>query len=75
MSNPDELNKVLKFLNIPQVDKGVPELASITGSQDDVAHFRWDNYPLGVMVIEKTLCQNTSSLETYQAILRITISR
>lgn len=75
ITNPAALNRVLKFLNIPQVDKGVPELTSLTGSQDDVAHYRWDNYPLGVMVVEKTLSRDKASLETYQAILRITITR
>jgi hypothetical protein len=75
LKNPGALNRVLKFLNIPEVEEGVQELASLTGSKDDVSRYRWDDYPLGVMVVEKTLSQNKTSLETHQALWRITITR
>ena len=75
LKNPGTLNRVLKFLNIPEVEKGVQELASLTGSKDDVSRYRWDDYPLGVMVVDRILSQNTASLETHQAISRITITK
>ncbi len=74
IKDTSSINAVLKELNLPLVNEGVPELSSITGSQNDVSLFRWDKYPRGKLTIEKTLCRDKNSLETYHCIVQITLS-
>jgi len=69
-----ELNRVLEFVGLPKVQKPVQELAAITGSRNDLNLYRWDNYPLGTLIIERQICQNRDSLESYQCIQAIMIT-
>ena len=71
--NPASVNKVLRYLDLPEVKEGVPELSSITGSAYDVSQFRWDKYPRGILILEKTLCRSGDSLTMSHCILVITI--
>jgi len=73
ISNVAPINKVLGFLNLPKVSSKVPELASITGSQLDTNHYRWDNYPEGTLLLERTLCHDIRKVETYHCISSISI--
>jgi len=67
------LNEVLKFLELPPVAEGVPELSTITWSNKDINLYRWEDYPEGILTIEKTLCQNRDTLEAYLCLANIAI--
>lgn len=69
------LNRVLEYLGLPKVEKAVPELASVTGSRMDISLYRWDDYPTGLLTIERGICQDRDKLESYQCIVGVTITR
>jgi hypothetical protein len=69
------INRTLEYLGLPKVKTAVRELASITGSQRDINLYRWNDYPLGVLTIERGICQERNRLESYQCILKITIGQ
>lgn len=71
--NPEPVNKVLRFLDLPETKKGVPELSSVTGSIYDTSQYRWDKYPRGILILEKTLCRSGDSLTRNHCILTLTI--
>lgn len=67
------VNRVLKQLDLPTVKEGVPELASITGSQLDVNQYLWEDYPGGALLLERSMCQQGESLVRYHCIIYIQI--
>jgi len=67
------VNAVLEYLGLPPVDKGVPELAAITKTTIDADKYRWDDYKLGVLTIERGLCRDMTTTQTFPCIARITI--
>lgn len=75
ISDLTPINKALKHLNLPEVEKAVPELASITHNKRDTNFYRWENYAGGALVLERMLCQDPETLEVYQGIATIRILR
>jgi hypothetical protein len=73
--NPESVNKVLRFLDLPELKEGVSELSSVTGSVYDTSHYRWDKYSRGILILEKTLCRSGESLTMSHCILGITIQQ
>jgi hypothetical protein len=71
--NVDPLNRVLEYVGLPPVKHGVPELASITGSDLDANRYRWDDYDLGVLIIERGICRNVRTAGTFPCIQAITV--
>jgi hypothetical protein len=71
--NPESVNKVLRYLDLPEVKEGVPELSTVTGSAYDTSQYRWEKYPRGILILEKTLCRSGDSLTVSHCILVITI--
>lgn len=71
--NFSSLNLVLKALDLPEVQQGVPELASITGSRSDIRQYRWGDYPLGILIIERDLCQDKKNFQSYHCLSALTI--
>ena len=71
----NSINRILKYVGLPEVNRRVPELASITGSANDIAHYRWDDYEHGILTIIREICQDRDRLESYQCISNILISR
>ncbi len=69
------INRILKYLGLPEVNRRVPELVSITGSANDIAHYRWDDYENGILTIIREICQDRDRLESYQCITNILITR
>lgn len=69
------INNMLKHLSLPEVEKIVPELASITYSKRDVNLYKWENYAGGTLILERMLCQNPETLEVYQGVANIRILR
>jgi hypothetical protein len=67
------VNAVLQFIGLPPVDAGVPELASITRRSLDTDKFRWDDYPQGVLTIERGICRDMTTAATFTCIARITV--
>lgn len=67
------VNSVLEFLNLPPVSAGVPELAFITGQTLDTDKYRWDDYALGVLLIERGICRDMTTAESFTCIARITV--
>lgn len=71
--NVKSLNAVLEGLGLPRVSSGVPELSSITGSRWDIRYYRWGDYPLGILIIERDLCQDRKRLTSYHCLSILTI--
>ncbi len=67
------LNAILKRLELPPVKHGAKELSSITGLRRDIKFYRWEDYPLGVLIVKRDLCQYRESLESYHCLVSITI--
>jgi len=73
MVNPLSLNKVLKELGLPELDSGTKELASITGSRNDLSIYRWDDYPPGILIIERGSCIDKSQMNRYHCLSVLTV--
>lgn len=71
----DPLNRTLAFVGLPPVTRGVRELSALTGSTLDANLYRWDDYKLGVMTIERSICRNITTTESFPCISSITIRR
>jgi hypothetical protein len=69
------LNRVLEYVGLPKVNRPVPELASITGKYQDINIYRWDDYPWGVLTVERQICQDRDKLNPYQCIMAIMVTR
>jgi hypothetical protein len=67
------VNAVLEYLGLPPVEEGAPELSTITGSTLDINTYRWNNYSAGILVIERGLCRNIDTLETFHCITNLII--
>ncbi len=65
------INDMLKHLNLPEVKEKVPELASVTRSKRDANLYKWGDYLEGILILERTLCQDPESLEVYQGVANI----
>lgn len=68
ISDIKPINGMLKHLNLPEIEEAVPELASITGSKRHINMYKWENYAAGTLIIHRTLCQNSRTLEIYQGV-------
>lgn len=69
------LNEILGRMRLPQVKKGAKELISITGSSSHKNLYRWEDYPRGILLLERTVCRNRETLETYNCLASITIRK
>lgn len=69
------VNRILEYLELPKVKTAVPELASLTDSRNDINLYRWEDYPLGILTIERGICQDRDRLDSYQCIVNITIGQ
>jgi hypothetical protein len=67
------VNAVLQFIGLPPVEEGVPELASVTRRSLDSDRFRWDDYQGGFLLIERGICRDMTTAETFTCIARITV--
>lgn len=70
----DPLNRVLQRIGLPPVKSGVRELSAITGNRFDVNMYRWDDYKLGTLTVERTICRNMQTTESYHCIATITVT-
>ncbi len=68
------VNVVLQYVGLPPVTAGVPELASITGRSIDSDKYRWDDYTGGTLLIERGICRDMTSAQTFTCIARITVT-
>ncbi len=73
IENPESVNLVLDQLKLPRVRHGVKELFTITGNPTDIGVYRWDDYELGTLFVERALYQQTNTMQSYNAIARIII--
>ncbi|MCX7975101.1 MAG: hypothetical protein N3B16_11495 [Candidatus Aminicenantes bacterium] len=71
----DEVNQVLEYIGLKKVTHGAKELASITGSQLDVNLYQWDDYPDGILVIERAICRDKETFNSYNCLQSITLTR
>jgi hypothetical protein len=67
------LNRVLAFLGLPPVTQGVRELAASTGQSLDADKYRWDDYEKGLLLVERGICHDMTSAQSFPCIARITI--
>ncbi len=75
ITNITVLNEILSRMGLPQVKKGAQELVSITGSNSHKNLYRWEDYPRGVLVLERTICENKQILDTDNCLASITIRK
>jgi hypothetical protein len=75
IANPASVNHILDYLNLPRVRSGVKELAFVTGSPRDIELYRWEDYPRGILILERTLCRNKKTLDTFNCVDKITIKK
>lgn len=68
------VNNVLEFLGLPPLSAGVQELASITGKTLDADKYRWDDYEMGVLLLERSICRDMTSASSFPCIARITLT-
>ncbi len=68
------VNVVLEYLGLPPVAAGVSELASITGRTLDADKYRWDDYERGVLLLERGICRDMTSAQSFTCIARITVT-
>lgn len=73
ISSITSINIVMDYLGLPKITRTVPELASITGSLQDTSCYRWDDFPIGILLIKRTLCSDIEKISTYHCISSITI--
>lgn len=69
----DPVNAVLEYLGLQPIEEGADELSTITGSTLDINTYRWENYPSGVLIIERGLCRKMDTLDTYQCITSVIV--
>jgi hypothetical protein len=69
------INEILSRMGLPRVEKGAQELSSITGSSKHKNLYRWEDYPRGVLVLERTICKNKQTLETFNCLASVTIRK
>ncbi len=75
ITDVDPVNRVLDYVGLPPVKRGVRELVAVTGNRLDADKFRWDDYELGALVIERTICRNITTTNTYPCIQTIIVIR
>lgn len=73
ITNITVLNEILKRMGLPRVKSGAKELASITGSNSQQNLYRWEDYPRGILMLERTICKNRQTLESFNCLVSITI--
>lgn len=67
------VNRILKFLGLPPVTAGVSELAAFTHQTIDADKYRWDDYERGVLLIERVICRDMTSTQSFPCIAQITV--
>lgn len=75
ITNITVLNEILSRMGLPRVKKGARELVSITGSNSHKNLYRWDDYPRGVLVLERTICKNKQTLDTFNCLASLTVRK
>lgn len=73
ITNITVLNGILQKMGLPRVKSGAKELASITGSNSQLNLYRWEDYPRGILILERTMCKNRQTLESFNCLVSITI--
>jgi hypothetical protein len=67
------VNRILEFLGLPSVTEGVSELAATTHQTLDADKYRWDDYEGGVLLLERGICRDMTTAQSFPCIARITI--
>lgn len=67
------VNRVLEFLGLPPVSEGVSELAALTGQNLDADKYRWDDYEKGKLLLERGICHDMTTAQSFPCIARIVI--
>jgi len=75
ITNITVLNEILSRMGLPRVKKGAQELVSTTGSNSHKNLYRWDDYPRGVLVLERTICKNKQTLDKFNCLASLTIRK
>jgi hypothetical protein len=75
ITNITVLNEILSQMRLPRVKNGAKELASITGSSTHKNLYRWEDYSRGILILERTICKNRETLETFNCLVSITIRK
>jgi hypothetical protein len=68
------VNAALKAVGLPPVTAAVSELASLTGLTLDADKFRWDDYERGVLLIERGICHDMATAQSFPCVSTIRIT-
>lgn len=68
------VNVILEYVGLPPVEEAVSELAALTGRTLDADKFRWDDYGPGVLLVERGICRDMTSAQSFTCIARITVT-
>ncbi|MEQ9442571.1 MAG: hypothetical protein RIG62_26260 [Cyclobacteriaceae bacterium] len=72
IANLSNVNALLTFLDLPKVTKLVPERSSITGYRFHRAQYYWEDYPLGNLTINRSICGSGSN--QYDCVWKVIVS-
>ncbi|MGD9344303.1 MAG: hypothetical protein PVH84_00460 [Candidatus Aminicenantes bacterium] len=75
INNITPINDILSEMKLPRVKKGAKELASITGKSAHKNLYRWDDYPRGILTLERAICRNRETLDSFNCLIAITIRK
>jgi hypothetical protein len=75
VTDVDPLNRLLEYVGLPPVDHGTPELSTVTGSSLDTDKYRWEDYPLGTLIVERGICRDVTTTSTFNCVQAITVLR
>lgn len=73
ITDVEPVNRLLAELGLPPVKSGVRELAAVTGRIQDVNYYRWDDYELGILTLERGLCNDKDNLDRYHCVVSLRI--
>jgi len=75
ITNITAINEILAQMKLPPVKKGAKELSSITGNISHKNLYRWDDYPRGILVLERSICKNRQTLDSFNCLIAVTIGK
>ncbi len=72
-ANIEDVNVVLRFLGIPTIDRNVPDKGYATHSRPSRGTYEWDDYPLGKLIVWRTIAKDKLTNKGYDAIWKVTV--
>ncbi|QDT42745.1 hypothetical protein Pan241w_28340 [Gimesia alba] len=75
LASIDDVNAVLKSLNLPTVSETRPDKGSLEKRRYLRGQYHWPDYPLGLLVVERMTATDKRTYENYDAIWKVRIDK